>query len=277
MGCGDVMRVRGVGITCKLGVDVRAACAGMLFGLQNQRTAALTDDEAVTISVERTAGLFGVIVAARQGVRLGQTGDHDRTQNGLTADREHRVGFAGAQQHGSGHNRVTACRTSGIERHARAGDAVGDGNLRGGNVADGHGHKARADALARVIGGLRACDCGHAVHGRAHDDADPVGVCCDVQTAVAQRFLGRDKRILHERVHGAREGLGHVGGRVEVLELGCNLYGQVGCVKAGDAADAALARGQRLPIGRNAHPDRGDRAHAGNYKFCLIQMVHHLS
>ena len=64
---------------------------------------------------------------------------------------------------------------------------------------------------------------------------------------------------------------------VEVLDLGGQLDLVVGHVKAGDAADAARARSQRLPIRRNAHPDRGDRAHAGNYKFCLIQMVHHLS
>ena len=253
--------VRGIGPASEHCVDLCAARQRVLLGLDDERAAALADDKAVPVQVKRPAGVFRVVVAAGQRLGLRQAGDHDRAQNALAADCQDGFRLARAQQHGRGHHRVAACRAGGVERQARAVDAVGDRDLRRGNIADGHGHKARADAVACVKRGLGVCNRGHAVHRRSHHDADTVGLGLDCKAAVRQRFLRCGKRELHERVHRARKRFGHEVGRLKVLELGRNLHRQGGCVKPRDPADAALAADQRLPIVVHADADRRNRPH----------------
>ena len=145
-------------------------------------------------------------------------------------------------------------------------DAARDGDLRGRNIADGHGHKARTDAAACIKRLLGVRHRGHARHSRAHHNANPVGLGFDGKTTALQCLLRRSIGKLHERVHGARKRLGHVIGRIEILQLSCNLYGQIRRIKARDRANTATAFDQRIPIGGYSYADRRDRPHAGDYQ-----------
>ena len=262
--------VRGVRPTCKTGVDGRAALYRVLLGFDQQRAAALTDDKAVAVRVERTAGVLGIIVAARKRLGLRETGYNDRAEDALAANGEHSIRLAGVQQHGRGHDRVTACRAGRVERQTGAVNAVRDSDLRGSDVADGHRNEARTDALALIEGSLRLRNGGNAVHRGTHDDADAVGLALDAQTAVRDCLLGGDEGELHERVHRARERFRHIGGRIEILELRRDLHGHFRCVKARDFAHTARSFLERVPVFADADADRCHGAHAGDDQIVLF-------
>ena len=65
-----MVRVRGVGIARQYGMNFRAACQCMLLGFDQQRASAFADNKTVPLCVERTAGGFGVVVAAGEGLGL---------------------------------------------------------------------------------------------------------------------------------------------------------------------------------------------------------------
>ena len=73
-----------------LGIDPRTTGFGVLEFLDDEPTGALTQNETVTIGIERSAGAFGFVVARGEGVegckaakghgcdrRLGSPGNHD--------------------------------------------------------------------------------------------------------------------------------------------------------------------------------------------------------
>ena len=146
-------------------------------------------------------------------------------------------------------------------------------DLGGRDVADGHGDKTGAYTVPGVIGGLGTGDGRDAVHGGPHDDADAVGRGRHIQPAVHEGLLGCGERVLHEGVHRAREGFGHIVDRVKALEFGRDLNRKAGRVKARDGADAADTCGQRLPVRRDVQADGRQRAHAGDYEFILCQSL----
>ena len=84
-GRGDMVRVRGVRPAREHRVDLRAARQRVRLGLDDERAAALADDKAVAVQVERTAGVFRIVVAAGQRLGLRQAGHHDRAQDALAA------------------------------------------------------------------------------------------------------------------------------------------------------------------------------------------------
>ena len=264
------MRVRGVGPAGQHGVYIGVARQGVFLGFDDERAAALADNEPVAVEVERAAGMFRVVVTAGQRLGLRQAGHHNRTQDAFPTDREYRVRLAGAQQHGGGDDSVAARGAGGVERQARPADAMRNGDLRGGDVADGHRHEAGADAVARVERGLCLRDRGHAIHRRTHHDADAVGLARNRKPAVPERLLRGSESELHEGVHRARERLGHVVDGGETLQLGRDLHGQAGCVETGDRAYTAAAGLERLPVGGDPDADGRYRAHAGDYQcfFC---------
>ena len=80
--------VRGVRPACKAGVDGRAALYRVLLGFNQERAAALTDDKAVAVRIKRTAGVLGIIVAARKRLGLRETGHNDRAEDARRQRRE---------------------------------------------------------------------------------------------------------------------------------------------------------------------------------------------
>ena len=267
---GNVVRVRGVRVTGEHSVDFCAACERVFLGLDEESAAAFTDNKAVTVNVERTASLLRLVISAGKRLGLRQTGNDDRAQDALAADRQNRVSLAGAEQHSRGHDGVAACRACRVERQARAVDAVRNGDLCGSDVADGHRHKTRTDALARVECRLRLRNGRYAVHRSAHDNADTVAFALDGQLAVLESLLGCNKGKLHERVHRAGQRLRHVGRRIEVLQLSRDLHRQLGCVKTGDLSHTALSLHQRGPVCVHANTDRRNSAHTGDDQFLFF-------
>ena len=269
-GRGNVVCIRGVRVTGEYGVDFCAAGECMLLGLDQESAAAFTDNEAVAVKVERAARLLGVVVSAGKRLGLRQTGNHDRAQNALAADCQNRVCLAGAEQHRCGHDGIAACRACRVERQTRAVNAVCNRDLGSSDVADGHRHKARADALACVERSLRLCNGGNAVHCSAHDDADTVAFALDGQLTVLESLLGRNKGKLHERVHRAGQRFRHVGSGIEVLQLCRNLHGQLGCIKAGNFSYTALSLHQCGPVCVHTNTDRRNSAHTGDDQFLFF-------
>ena len=190
-GGGDVVGVRGVGVARQHRINGCAAGPGMLQRFDDKRTAALADDKAVPVHIKRPAGLFRRVVAAGQRLGLGQPRHHDGAKDALPAHRQDRVRLAAAQKHCRGHNGVATGRAGGVQRKAGAADAVGDGDLGRGNVAEGHGDKPGPDLVPGVVSGLGLCHGGHAVHRRAHDDPHAVRLPPDLQAAVGKGFLPR--------------------------------------------------------------------------------------
>ena len=68
----DVERVGGHAVTRHLGEHRRTAVEGVLRRFEDQRAAALAEDETVARDIERTAGPLGVLVARGRSIRANE-------------------------------------------------------------------------------------------------------------------------------------------------------------------------------------------------------------
>ena len=78
----------------QIAIDARAAGLGVLQFLQRQHGGTFAHDEAVAIGVERTRGVFGIVVAGAQGSHRAEAADADGDDCRFRAAGEHHVGVA---------------------------------------------------------------------------------------------------------------------------------------------------------------------------------------
>ena len=87
-----MVRIGGDPVSEELGVDPRAARAGVLQLLENEDRGALAHHEAVARPVERPRGPAGVVVAARQRSHRAEPGHRARADLLAVMRREHADG-----------------------------------------------------------------------------------------------------------------------------------------------------------------------------------------
>ena len=142
-----------------------------------------------------------------------------------------------------------------------------NGDLRGGDIAQGLGHEPGRDPelpglVHLVLGRGEMVDAGGS---RAQGDEKPPGRGGGVQAAHGQSLLGGGVGELHKGHGLPGEALGQQRGGVEVLDLGGHLDRNGRGVALGDGRDAADAVNQIVPIGLYTDADGGHSPHAGNH------------
>ena len=139
---------------------------------------------------------------------------------------------------------------------------MGNGDLRRGDVAENPGHEPRAHILVHgvaqaLLGGGGG---GHAGHGRAHDDAHPIG---RRRRAAGERFGGGAEGILGEGVGIPKELAGQP--QVHVGHLGGDAHRQRRGVKPGDLPHGARAAAKPMKEGVHPQSQGRHRPHAGDH------------
>ena len=276
-GGGDVVGVAGGAVAHHLAQDPGAPGPGVLQLLQHQDAGALAHDEAAAAGVKGDGGGGGVVPGV-EGVHGGEAAHGQLGDHSLGAAAHHHVGVAVPDlPQGVAHG-VGAAGAGGGGAGGHALQAVLDGDVGGGHVADGHGDEEGGDLVKALLGALHAlvlegdeaADAGGQDHGAA------VGVLLgEVQAALLHRLLGGGQGELGEAVHLPDLPLLHVVGRVEALDLPGQLGLHVGGVVEGDGADAALAGLHGLPALGGGEPHWGHGPQAGDdypsfFHLCLL-------
>ena len=272
VGRGHVIGVLGVRVAREFCVNFSAARPRVLLGLEDNGAAALADDEAVVSDVEGPAGMFRIIVAARQGLGLCEARYEDGRDDGFATCADHDIGLAAFHDHGRSHDGVAARGACRIERHAGAAEAILDGNESGRHVAEHHGYETGPDLVHGSSGNpvLSFGHESHAVHCRAHNHARAFGIRAFGESGVRQ-CLGRGSEgELREQGHIARERAGDVVAGIEIADLSGYAHGKIPGVEAGDGPDAASAADEVLPVGVHADAERRDRSHSCDDQFFLF-------
>ena len=236
---------------------------GVFLGLQNQGGAALAHHEAVPLRVKGTAG-GGRVRVVGEGQGPGQALEQQGAAGGLAAHDHHGVRLSGTEQGGGGGDGVVARGTGGADGETGALDLVGDGELSRRDVPQNPGHQLGPHPGAFLgqlaLGPLNG---GQARQSGAHDDTGAVGVC--LQAAGGQGLLGGDVGVLHKVLHAVCQLGGHVVFCPEVLHFSGHLDGQRLHIQLLNGVDTGNALNQAVPVALHAHPDGGDRAHAGDH------------
>ena len=103
-----------------LAIDLCAAGLGVLVLLEDEGAGAFTDDEAVTIRVEGTRCVLGVVVARREGLHGVEASDGRFVDRSLGSARHHDIGLAVADGVESGDHAVVR-RCAGRDRAVELG------------------------------------------------------------------------------------------------------------------------------------------------------------
>ena len=203
-----------------------------------------------------------VVVNSGQGLGPGQAADEQLVYAGLSRHDHHGVGVPRPEHHGRHGNGVAAGGAGGVDRHAGPLDAVGNGELGRGQIAQDLCQELGADLFSQIGGLLGPADLRQTVQSSAHHDPRPEGV--HLHAAVPEGLLRRGVGVVHEVHHILGDLPGNVVQGVKVLDLTGDLHRQVFRVDLCDPVNAAdtPADGLQVPVRTNAH--RGDRAHTRN-------------
>ena len=98
IGRGEMVRVRVGGIPQNLGVDFRAAGERVFQAFQDEDASAFADDKAIAVLVERTARMFGIVVASGHGAHDAERGKHNIRNNRVRAAAKHHIRITIANQ-----------------------------------------------------------------------------------------------------------------------------------------------------------------------------------
>ena len=93
-GGGHVVGVGGVAVAGQLTIDPRAACGGVLEGLEHQYAGSFAHDEAVSPGVKRPGGVPGIVIAGAERFHRGKATHGGGQYSGLGAAGEHDVCLA---------------------------------------------------------------------------------------------------------------------------------------------------------------------------------------
>ena len=203
------MRVGGQADGGELGIDASAASPGVLLGLEDDDGGTLTEDEAVTLGVVGPGRLLRLVVAGREGLHRGETGDRHRMHRSLRAAGDDHVSPTGANHV----DRVAHALRTGRARADEGVDAGAGAELERdrGRWAVGHEHRdgERVDpARSLLLEGVPLVEQRpHATDAGPDRGAEPLGL--DLGFAgVGPGFPGRDKGVLAGGVEAPRLDLG---------------------------------------------------------------------
>ncbi len=107
-------------------IDAGAALLCVLELFENDRTAAVTEDEAVAVLVPRPAGLLRGLIASRQRFRLTEPAESAGSRGHLSATGDDHVGVAVLNRSHAEADRVGRCRARGDHAKVRAFETVFD-------------------------------------------------------------------------------------------------------------------------------------------------------
>ena len=251
----------------QLGVDARAASAGVLVLLQHQDAGAVAEHEAVAPGVPRARGALGFVVAGGHGLHRAEAAHRGRRGAALGATGDHHVGIA-VLDHAHGH--ADGVVGGGAGRHRReigALEAADDAQLARQHVDDGAGHVERRDLARPALQelGRLLLDAEDAANARTDDRSDAVGIGLgDFQARIVQGHERGRQSVVDERLHLLRVLGRHEGGGIEIADLPGDAGGEAGGVEMGDRTDAGTAVDHTLPGAGQVVAQRRDRAHAGD-------------
>jgi predicted phosphoribosyltransferase/nucleotide-binding universal stress UspA family protein len=242
VGAGDdhVEGIAGGAVAGHLGVSAAAANPGAVGALQHEDSAALAHHEAVAAPVEGPRGSAGVVVAARQGAEVAETGHGHRTDGHVAGPGQAHIYPAQAQPGPRLCQSHVAAGTGRRNRHGRAGQV----QCRAGSLYE------RGVAGRRLPGPRCVCEAvafpeQQPLRADAQRQADAQGLAALPQPGVAQ---GGRTAPPHQLLQAMQAGEG-VGGQLEwtgdTIDLAGHLAGMLVDGKAGDADDAALS-GQQV-------------------------------
>ncbi len=221
--------------------------------------AALADDEAVAIAVERPAGPLRLVVARREGAHRAEPTDAHRRDRRLGATGDHHLGVAALDDFVRIADGVRTRRAGGARRLVGATGAKADRDLARCQVDDRRRNEEGRDlarptrevGLVLVLDGAEPADARRDVHA----DVDRV-LDRHLEACVIDRELARGDRELDEGVNLLDLLLLDVIERVEALDLARDPRRERRRVKVGDRADARSGGADRRPVGTGAHSER---------------------
>lgn len=229
---------------------------------QHQYARAFADNEAVAAFVPRTGSGGGVVVAGGEGFHRGKTAHAQSADCAFRAAGNHYVRVAVFDQSGGIADGVRAGGTGGNHPVARAAVAFEDGNVSGNQVDQRTGDKERVDFARAAFdyGFAGDLDAGQSADAGAdvHADAVFVEVFHIVQARIGDCLQCGGNAVVDEYVHPARFFRADVLSDVETAHFAGDTAVDVGCVKAGNRADAAFAGEQGVPSLCDSVADRGN-------------------
>ena len=150
----------------------------------------------------------------------------------------------------------------------RAAQAEADGQVAGDHVADGARNVERRGLLGVVgpfPGDRFVFDAREAADAGAHDGAAAIAVFLgEVEARIRHRLDARAHAVVHERIHAPRFLGRDVRGDVEAFDFARETRGEGRGIDARDGLDAALARQNRGPCGRNVTANWRNDTEPGN-------------
>jgi len=267
-GLGDVIRVARHTVARNFRDDGRAALLRVLEFFEYQNTRAFADHKAVARLIPGTAGFFRLVVARGKRAHGGESTDAHRSDRSFRAARDHHVRVIVLNDAERIANRVRAGGASGRRSLVWPLGAVAHGDLAGSQIDDCRRNEKGRDLPRAAFDqvGMFALDDVESTDARADVHAHAFVVLrCDFQAGLFQRFVGGRDGEVDEPRHLLDFFFLDVIERVEVLDVGGDLAGEIGDVEAGNPPNAALPGQQRFPhlLGGVAHAT--DQAEARDY------------
>ena len=233
MGSREVVSVGRSASAYDLAIDLRAARLGMLVLLQDQRTGALADHEAVAVLIEGARSVLRIVVARRKRLHGVESADRRLVDRSLRTAGHHDVGLAVTDGVESGRDAVVR-RSAGRHRTVvRTHEAVLHGDETGRDVGDHAGNKKRAKPRGSIPGGPAQTlieERFDSSDARTPDNAHLLLVdLLEIEGRILHGLRGRDQSILCKEVVLTHLLTVEILGRIVILyftsELGLKFFG----------------------------------------------------
>jgi len=268
-------------ISNHLGIDTGPPFFGVFQAFQDQDTGALSDDESVTVPLERPGSLLRCVVSGGKGLHGVESGNRGRRYHRFHASGDHGIGAAalndfkgladsvGSGGTGGGHGRVGALRPE------------KDGDHSGGHVSDHHRDEKRAYPFGPFLFDDPGCFLQKRKPSQTapREYPDPWGVCSiDNQAGVFHSHPGGGHGIGDERCGPVGVLLGYEIGWLELFDFARDLGLVKRGVEPGDPSDPGLSVAKSGPGFFHPHAqgchqtDAGDDDPFFNQSFLLVSI-----
>ena len=257
----------------QFGEDGGAASRGVIEIFQHQHAGAFPDDEPIAACVPRPRGGCRILITGRECAHGSETGHRERGHRGFRAAADHHVGFSALDHPVRLTHGVGTCGASGGTGQVRAGRAIANRDLAGGQIGDGGGDEERGDAVWAGRDQLAVLALNHfkSTDAAAYVDTDLLGIFdAHVQARLDDGELRSRQGKLDEPPHLLDFFALNKVFWVEIMHFTGDAAAKPFRVKKSDTGDAGLAPQERRPGDVRPYPHRADQADPGYYDTTLL-------